>query len=553
MSNGFRLFGYRIGKEEDTAKKAEDIASFAPPSNEDGAFEFAPGGSYGTFVDLEGTAKNEAELVTKYRELALQSEVETALEDIVNEAITYEDFETPIELDLTDVKVSEKVKERIREEFQRILELMDFSNKAHDIFRRWYIDGRIYYHMMISEKSPGKGIQELRYIDPRRIRKVREAIRKPPTQPSPVQKAPAFKEYYMYTNPNPTFGAMTTHTGVRIAKDSIAYAHSGLMDAKNRMVLSYLHKAIKPMNQLRMLEDATVIYRLSRAPERRIFYIDVGNLPKMKAEQYIRDMMVKHKNRLVYDASTGEVRDDRKFMTMLEDFWLPRREGGRGTEITTLPGGQNLGEMEDVEYFRRKLFRALNVPVTRIQAETTFSLGRGNEITRDEVKFSKFISRLRMRFASLFDELLRTQLLLRGVLRKEEWQDIKEQIHYDFRRDNYYAELKEQEITTARMTIAQNFDPFVGKYVSAKYIREKILKLTDEEIVEIDKEIEEERQKAEAAQQEQMMVQQQTGQAQPPDRAQQQPQAQAQPVREEEELILQNVSRLIEETLSNDK
>lgn len=864
MSNGFRLFGYRIGKEEDTAKKAEDIASFAPPSNEDGAFEFAPGGSYGTFVDLEGTAKNEAELVTKYRELALQSEVETALEDIVNEAITYEDFKTPIELDLTDVKVSEKVKERIREEFGRILELMDFSNKAHDIFRRWYIDGRIYYHMMISEKSPGKGIQELRYIDPRRIRKVREAIRKPPTQPSPVQKAPAFKEYYMYTNPNPTFGAMTTHTGVRIAKDSIAYAHSGLMDAKNRMVLSYLHKAIKPMNQLRMLEDATVIYRLSRAPERRIFYIDVGNLPKMKAEQYIRDMMVKHKNRLVYDASTGEVRDDRKFMcfamdtkiplldgrtvtlqnliseyeqekqnwvyscdpvtgkfvpgpvswagvtkknaevvrvtfdngksvvctpdhkfpvwgkgfveakdlvgesiipgyrrmnkmfgdseyeqiykndtqtweythrevarwkdqngireeklhkleyaeaqkrtihhvnfnnldnspsnltmmnrddhmhyhwdcakygfngrvnksedftpewrakiskarrgrvhhcktwkifapdgseeivqnlneycrrkglnrsnikynhsrgyraevlrnhkavsvewldenidvgcitvdlaetyhshhtylldagvytknTMLEDFWLPRREGGRGTEITTLPGGQNLGEMEDVEYFRRKLFRALNVPVTRIQAETTFSLGRGNEITRDEVKFSKFISRLRMRFASLFDELLRTQLLLRGVLRKEEWEDIKEQIHYDFRRDNYYAELKEQEITTARMTIAQNFDPFVGKYVSAKYIREKILKLTDEEIVEIDKEMEEERQKAEAAQQEQMMAQQQTGQTQSPDQAQQQPQAQAQPVREEEELLLQNVSRLIEETLSNDK
>ena len=419
--NGIRLFGYKIGK-EDAQKEAERIPSFAPPPNDDGAIEVAPGGSYGTFVDLEGTAKSEGELVTRYRDLSLQAEVESAIEDIVNEAIIFEEHKAPVEINLDRLKLPDSLKKKIRDEFIIVLKLLDFNNMAYDIFKRWYIDGRLYYHMMIDEEKSRDGIKELRYIDPRRIRKIREPIKKHQLV-NQIPSATGYNEYYIYMHIGVT-GSANIHQGIKISKDSICYVHSGMMDQRNRMILSHLHKAIKPMNQLRMLEDATVIYRLARAPERRVFYIDVGNLPKMKAEQYLRDMMIKHKNRLVYDASTGEVRDDRKHMTMLEDFWLPRREGSRGTEISTLPGGQNLGQMEDVEYFRRKLYKALNVPTSRLQAETNFNFGRANEITRDEIKFSKMIDRLRVRFSQLFDKILETQLLLKGIMDKEEWKEL---------------------------------------------------------------------------------------------------------------------------------
>jgi hypothetical protein len=503
-----QLFGFKLSKAEDSKKDASDIPSFAPPPNEDGSYEVAPGGSYGTFVDLEGTVRTELELVTRYRDLALQAEVESAIDDIVNEAIIHEKNEPLVQINLDNIEMPDRVKDKIREEFKTVTKLLDFQNMGYDIFRRWYIDGRIYYHMMINEKRPRDGLQELRYIDPRRIRKVREAMRKDPQAAArPLPIVPAYNEYYLYSpgnvaNPmaagaNPA----TMNMGIKISKDSVVYVTSGLLDQRNRMVLSHLHKAIKPMNQLRMLEDATVIYRLSRAPERRIFYIDVGNLPKMKAEQYLKDMMTKHKNKLVYDAATGEVRDDRKYMTMLEDFWLPRREGGRGTEITTLPGGQNLGEMDDVEYFRRKVYKSLNVPQTRIQSDASFNMGRSGEITRDEIKFSKLIDRLRGRFTHLFDTILETQLVLRGVMSKEEWKLIKENVHYDFLRDNYYAELKEQEIINARLGILQNIDIYVGKYFSLQYVRENVLQMTEEDIIKIEQEIADEEDMNVAAQQ----------------------------------------------------
>ena len=503
-----QLFGFKLSKAEDSKKDASDIPSFAPPPNEDGSYEIAPGGSYGTFVDLEGTVRTELELVTRYRDLALQAEVESAVDDIVNEAIIHEKNKSLVQINLDDIEMPDRVKDKIREEFKTVTKLLDFQNMGYDIFRRWYIDGRIYYHMMINEKRPRDGLQELRYIDPRRIRKVREAMRKDPQAASrPLPIVPAYNEYYLYSpgnvaNPmaagaNPA----TMNMGIKISKDSVVYVTSGLLDQRNRMVLSHLHKAIKPMNQLRMLEDATVIYRLSRAPERRIFYIDVGNLPKMKAEQYLKDMMTKHKNKLVYDAATGEVRDDRKYMTMLEDFWLPRREGGRGTEITTLPGGQNLGEMDDVEYFRRKVYKSLNVPQTRIQSDASFNMGRSGEITRDEIKFSKLIDRLRGRFTHLFDTVLETQLVLRGVMSKEEWKLIKENVHYDFLRDNYYAELKEQEIINARLGILQNIDIYVGKYFSLQYVRENVLQMTEEDIIKVEQEIADEEDMNVAAQQ----------------------------------------------------
>jgi len=516
-----QLFGFKLSKAEDLKKDASDIPSFAPPPNEDGSYEVAPGGSYGTFVDLEGTVRTELELVTRYRDLALQAEVESAIDDIVNEAIIHEKNKSLVQINLDNIEMPDRVKDKIREEFKTVTKLLDFQNMGYDIFRRWYIDGRIYYHMMINEKRPRDGLQELRYIDPRRIRKVREAMRKDPQAASrPLPIVPAYNEYYLYSpgnvaNPmaagaNPA----TMNMGIKISKDSVVYVTSGLLDQRNRMVLSHLHKAIKPMNQLRMLEDATVIYRLSRAPERRIFYIDVGNLPKMKAEQYLKDMMTKHKNKLVYDAATGEVRDDRKYMTMLEDFWLPRREGGRGTEITTLPGGQNLGEMDDVEYFRRKVYKSLNVPQTRIQSDASFNMGRSGEITRDEIKFSKLIDRLRSRFTHLFDTVLETQLVLRGVMSKEEWKLIKENVHYDFLRDNYYAELKEQEIVNARLGILQNIDIYVGKYFSLQYVRENVLQMTEEDIIKIEQEIADEEDMNVAAQQD-MAQDEQQPQSQP--------------------------------------
>jgi len=510
------LFGFRVGRDEENAERnAQQIPTFTPPPNVDGAMEVAPGGAYGTFVDMEGVAKNEAELITRYREMSMYPECESAIDDVVNEALITDDQDEPVSLNLDNLKQPESVKKRIQEEFDTILKLLDFNNMGYELFRRWYIDGRLFYHIMVDINSPRKGIQELRYIDPRRIRKIRQPLRRTPIvgQNSKLI-VPAYEEYYLYNLAGMSQGTMTQ--GVKVSKDAICYVHSGLLDARNRMVLSYLHKAIKPLNQLRMLEDAVVIYRLARAPERRIFYIDVGNLPKAKAEQYVRDMMVKHKNRLVYDADTGAVKDTRKFMTMLEDYWLPRREGGRGTEITTLPGGENLGQMEDVDYFRKKLYKSLSVPVSRLEPEGTFSMGRSGEISRDEIKFAKFVERLRDRFTHLFDNLLEIQLLLTGVMTREEWKEMKNDIKYDFQRDNYYAEIKEQDMMNNRLAVLGIVDAYAGKYYSVEWIRKHVLRQTDEEIKEIDQQMAAEGEvqaAAEAEVNDQQMQQQQMQQA----------------------------------------
>jgi hypothetical protein len=421
--------------------------------------------------------------------MALQPECDAAIDDIVNEAIVYQEDEYPVQIVLEKLQQPETIKKKIQEEYDHIMKLLDFNNQAYDIFRRWYIDGRLYYHMVIDEKNPRAGLKDVRYIDPRKIRKVKE-IQK---SKSPIGVVPAYVppiEYFVFSDKG---FARDTNQGLKIAPDSICYVHSGVSDKDNKVIVSHLHKAIRPLNQLRMLEDATVIYRISRAPERRVFYIDVGNLPKIKAEQYLREVMQKYKNKLVYDANTGEIRDDRRFQTMLEDFWLPRREGGRGTEITTLPAGQNLGEIEDVVYFQKKLFKALGVPITRLESDNGFSLGRTSEITRDEIKFSKFINRLRMRFTHLFDKLLETQLVLKGICTKEEWKQLKEEISYDFVTDAHFSELKEAEIIKERLGILQDIDNYNGKYFSAAYIRRKILRQTEEDIKQIDKEIEEEK------------------------------------------------------------
>ena len=448
------LFGFEVARKKE--EKQENLPSIVSPTQDDGSIEIAPGGAYGTYVDLEGKAKNEGELVTKYRQMALQPECESAVQDVVNETIVMDQDDPPVQIVLDNVEFPESIKKKIREEYEHILKLLDFNNIAYDTFRKWYVDGRLYHHIVIDEKNPRVGIKDLRYIDPRKIRKIREPIKeKDKRTGTTVYKG--MNEYYIYNA-----GGITTANqaqGVKIAKDAISYCHSGLLDDRNSMVYSHLHKAIKPLNQLRMLEDAVVIYRLARAPERRVFYIDVGNLPKMKAEQYMRDMMVKHKNKLIYDATTGEVRDDRKFMTMLEDFWLPRREGGRGTEITTLPGGQSLGEMDDVDYFRRKLYKSLNVPVTRMEAENQFNLGRASEITRDELKFSKFVKRLRLRFSHLFLNILEIQLALKGITtRKEFKEEMRNRIFFDFADDNHFAELKYSEMMRERITLLRDVD-----------------------------------------------------------------------------------------------
>ena len=482
------LFGFTIARKKQ-GQEQQILPSIVSPTQEDGSIEVAPGGAYGTYIDLEGKAKNEGDLVTKYREMAIQPECDSAIQDIVNEAIIVDEQDGPVEIVLDKLDYTESIKNKIREEFQYLLKLLNFNNNAYDIFRKWYIDGRLYYNIVIDEKNPRSGIKDLRYIDPRKIRKIREPIKeKDPRTGATVYKG--MNEYYLY-NPQ----GITTQNqsqGVKIAKDSICYVHSGITDNRNSLIYSHLHKAIKPLNQLRMLEDAVVVYRLARAPERRVFYIDVGNLPKMKAEQYLRDMMVKHKNKLTYDAVTGEVRDDRKFMTMLEDFWLPRREGGRGTEITTLPGGQNLGEMEDVDYFRRKLYKSLNVPVTRMEAENQFNLGRASEITRDELKFNKFIMRLRNRFSELFDEILEIHLALKGITTRAEWQEMKQEVYYDFMEDNHFTELKETEIMTERLRLLGDIDQYVGKYFSEEWVRKNVLRMSEDDIEDIEKQIDQE-------------------------------------------------------------
>ena len=492
-ANKFSLFGFTIAR-----NKVEDDQtvqqSFTPPSNDDGALTITSAAYYGTYVDLDGTAKNDVELISRYREMSMQPEIESAIDDIVGEAICQDDDGKIIQIVLDDLKQPDKIKNAIKSEFEIVMKLLNYKNMAQDIFRRYYVDGRLFYHIIVDQTKPMEGIKELRYIDPRKLKKIRE-MKKSKDERTGVEIMKVINEYYLYndkvnTGTSSNFGPV----GVRITTDSIISVVSGLMDSRRAVVLSYLHKAIKPLNQLRMIEDATVIYRISRAPERRIFYIDVGNLPKLKAEQYLRDIMVKYKNKLVYDANTGEVRDDRKFLSMMEDFWLPRREGGKGTEITTLPGGQNLGELEDVKYFEKKLYKALNVPVSRLNPETSgFSLGRTNEITRDELKFAKFVDRLRNRFSDLFDQALRVQCVLKGICTDQEWEDFRTNIHYDFIKDNNFTELKDAELMKERLALLATIDPYTGRYFSQSWIQRNVLRLNDDDIKEMQIEMDEEK------------------------------------------------------------
>ena len=500
-----KLFGFSI---EDSEPLSPGLVSPVPPNKEDGVDHYLSSGFFGSYVDIEGVYRTEFDLIKRYREMALHPECDSAIEDIVNEAIVSDTNDSPVQIDLDNLNASDGIKKKIRQEFKHILELLDFDKKYHEIYRNWYIDGRLYYHKVIDLKNPEAGIQELRYIDAMKMRYVRQAVKKEDNKyrvsnrniDNPMDyDFPKIEEYFIY-EPKMTYPTGTpapgglggSNSGVRMTKDSIVYCTSGLVDRNKGSTLSYLHKAIKSLNQLRMIEDSLVIYRLSRAPERRIFYIDVGNLPKVKAEQYLRDVMMRYRNKLVYDANTGEVRDDKKFMAMLEDFWLPRREGGRGTEITTLPGGQNLGEITDIEYFKKKLYRSLNVPPSRMDGEGGFNLGRSSEILRDEVKFSKFVSRLRKRFSYMFSDMLRTQLILKNIITPEDWNQMDEHIQYDFLYDNHFAELKDAELLNERLNMVQIAEPYVGKYFSQDYVRRKILRQTDIEIIEEDKQIKKE-------------------------------------------------------------
>jgi hypothetical protein len=491
-----KLFGFSI---ENTEKPSPNVVSPVPPNNEDGADHYLSSGFFGSYVDIEGVYRTEFDLIKRYREMALHPECDSAIEDIVNEAIVSDTNDSPVQIELSNLNASDGIKSKIRKEFKYILELLDFDRKSHEIYRNWYIDGRLYYHKVIDFKNPHEGIQELRYIDAMKMRYVRQQTVKNKDNfrmanvntDNPMDyEFPKIEEYFIY-NPKMNYptnnpSALGGTGGIKMTRDSVTYCTSGLVDRNKGSTLSYLHKAIKSLNQLRMIEDSLVIYRLSRAPERRIFYIDVGNLPKVKAEQYLRDVMMRYRNKLVYDASTGEIRDDKKFMSMLEDFWLPRREGGRGTEITTLPGGQNLGEITDIEYFKKKLYRSLNVPPSRMDGEGGFNLGRSSEILRDEVKFSKFVARLRKRFSYMFSDMLKTQLILKNIITPEDWQMMEEHIQYDFLYDNHFAELKDAELLNERLAMVQTAEPYVGKYFSQDYLRRKILRQTDQEILEED-------------------------------------------------------------------
>ena len=494
-----KLFGFTFGGRDVVKAEKPEQASFTLPSAaqlDDGAVTVTQNAYYGTYVDLEGSVRNEIELITRYREMSNHPECQMAIDEIVNEAITHDDQGRVVDIVLDNLKQPESIKKKIIEEFNNVQRMLNFNNLADDLFKRWYIDGRMFYHVVVNDKNPKEGIQELRYIDPRKIRKVRE-IKKDRDPKTGAMIIVSVAEYYVYNDRGTTTQTFTANVGqgLRIAPDSIINVNSGLMDAKNTFVISYLHKAIKPLNQLRMIEDAIVIYRISRAPERRIFYIDVGNLPRGKAEQYLRDIMIKYRNKLVYDANTGEIRDERKHMSMLEDFWLPRREGGKGTEITTLPAGQNLGELEDVKYFQKKLLQSLNVPYSRLESQEggLAGLGRSQEVTRDELKFAKFVIRLRNKFSQVFDDALRIQLTLKGICTREEWDEFKENIYYDFRKDNNFTELREAELLQNRLQMVQLVDPFVGRYFSNHYVQNKILMMTDEEIEAMQKQIQEEK------------------------------------------------------------
>jgi len=494
-----KLFGFSI---EDTEPLSRSVASPVPENREDESDYYLSSGFFGSYVDIEGVYRTEFDLIKRYREMALHPECDSAIEDIVNEAIVSDTNDTPIEIELSNLNASDGIKNKIRQEFKYILSLLDFDKKSHEIYRNWYVDGRLYYHKVIDLKNPHLGIQELRYIDAMKMRYVRQQKKSEKDRRTyrmagvnsddPMNfEFPQIEEYFIY-NPKMTYPTSNPASlggtgGIKFTRDSITYCTSGLVDRNKGSTLSYLHKAIKSLNQLRMIEDSLVIYRLSRAPERRIFYIDVGNLPKVKAEQYLRDVMMRYRNKMVYDASTGEIRDDKKFMAMLEDFWLPRREGGRGTEISTLPGGQNLGEITDINYFQEKLYRSLNVPTTRIGGDGGFNLGRSSEILRDEVKFSKFVARLRKRFSYMFHDMLKTQLILKNIITPEDWDMMEEHIQYNFLYDNHFAELKDSELLNERLNMVQVAEPYVGKYFSQDYLRRKILRQTDEEIIEQDK------------------------------------------------------------------
>ena len=501
-----KLFGFKIKDTGDNNSKG--IVSPIPRNEEDKSDFYISSGFYGQYVDIEGVYKTEADLIRRYREMSLHPECDSAIEDIVNEAIVSDLNDSPVEIELSNLPASDKLKDIIREEFKYIKEIMDFDKKCHEIFRNWYVDGRIYYHKVIDLKKPNEGIKEIRYIDALKIKYVRKLkkgnndafgadYRQIVNGKNKIDfSSQELEEYYMYdpnvgSSQNATYRSSDVNS-VKIAKDAITYITSGLVDRNKQTVLSFLHKAIKSLNQLRMIEDSLVIYRLSRAPERRIFYIDVGNLPKIKAEQYLRDVMNRYRNKLIYDANTGEIRDDRKYMAMLEDFWLPRREGGRGTEITTLPGGQNLGELADIEYFQKKLYDSLGVPPTRLDAGGGFNLGRSSEILRDELKFTRFVGRLRKRFSQIFIDMLKTQLILKNIVTPEDWKTLSDHIQFDYVYDNHFSDLKKNELMNDKLGVVAAMEPYVGRYFSSQYVRSKILGQTDSEILEIDKQIKKE-------------------------------------------------------------
>ena len=485
-----QIFGYKI--EKSTASQTEK--SFVAPTDDGGVETIRAGGYYGTYIDIDGTANNEIELIRKYREISMMADIDTAIDDIVNDSIANLDDEAPVKIDLDEVDLSKNIKKMVQAEFETLLNMLDFNLRAQDYFRHWYIDGRLFFHKVVDTANLKKGLADIRYIDPRKIKKMREILKEKDTKTG-VEFIKEIKEYFIYNErglvPNKTFTpaasiSSTAGATMRIEKDSICFVPSGLKDMDRNMPLSFLHKAIRPANQLRMMENAAVIYRITRAPERRVFYVDVGNLPKIKAEQYLKGIMNQYRNKIVYDSNTGEIRDDKKFMSMLEDFWLPRREGGRGTQIETLPGGENLGQIQDVDYFQRKLYQALNVPISRQQQQSGLNFGRAAEINRDEWKFTKFIARLRRRFSLMFDDLLKTQLILKGIITEADWESIKYKIQYNFATDAYYTESKEQQILQSRIEILNGMANYIGSLYSKEYVQKNILKLTDDEIAEIE-------------------------------------------------------------------